>query len=81
MISLKCLISRNFGLKVTSNTVGYLKEDRIRPLLGDDERIVLAGMASKEAIDFLSVQIKRIESVAGATGRLFAPYHHLLTMT
>lgn len=80
MISLKCLISRNFGLKVTTNTVGYLKEDRIRPLLGNDEHIVLAGMTSKEAIDFLSVQIKRIESAVGETGRLLAPYHHLMTI-
>lgn len=80
IISLKSVISRNFGLKVTTNTVRYLKEDRFRPLLGEDERIVLAGMASKETIDFLSMQIKRIESIVHRAGRLFPPYHNLMTI-
>lgn len=79
VISLQSAMSRNFGIKVTNNTIRYHKEDSIRPLLGDNEDIVLAGISTKEIIDFLTLQIKRIETVINKKGRLLQPYQNLLT--
>jgi transposase len=80
VISLQNIVVRNFGLRIKNNTLQYHKENRVRPFLGDDEDIVLAGMATKEAIDFLTGQIKKIESVINQKSRLLTPYHYLMTI-
>jgi transposase len=80
VISLQNIVVRNFGLRLKNNTLQYHKENRVRPFLGDNEDIVLAGMATKEAIDFLTGQIKKIESVINTKSRLLPAYHNLLTI-
>jgi len=63
IVSLQNIISRNCGFKVPVNDVKRLKEDRIHPLLAENEDLALAGKVSKESIDFLTRQIRHIESV------------------
>ena len=57
VISLQNLITRNFGLRVPNTTLQYHKENRVIPFLGENEDIVLAGMATKEPIDCLTKQV------------------------
>ncbi len=63
IVSLQNIISRNCGFKVPVNDVKRLKEDRIHPLLAENEDLALAGKVSKESINFLTRQIHHIESV------------------
>ncbi len=60
VISLQNILSRNLGRKVNVNDVKVLREDRVVPLLERHEDLALAGRASKEAIDFLTRQIRSI---------------------
>jgi len=80
IISLQNVISRNLGFKVDVNDVKRLREDRISPLLEINEDLALVGSASKESIDFLTRQIKRIEKVVESRVELKEPYRYLLTM-
>jgi transposase len=57
-----------------------LKEDRVHPLLQDNEDLALAGVVSKEAIDFLTRQIRKIERVVEGRIELSASYGYLLTL-
>jgi len=80
IISLQNIVSRNCGVAIQVNDVKRLKEDRISPLLEGNEDLALAGRVSKETIDFLTRQIRAIESVVERKVELKAPYRHLLTM-
>jgi transposase len=80
LISLQNIISRNCGLKLAANDVKRLKEDRIHPLLEGNEDLALAGKVSKEAIDFLTRQIRTIESVVERKVQLKEAYRYLLTL-
>lgn len=62
MISPQSIISRNSGSKMKANDIRRLKEDRIQPLLAGNEDLALAGKASKDTIDFLTRQIRGIET-------------------
>ena len=72
--SLQNVITRNLGFHVDVNDVKRLREDRISPLLGMNEDLALVGSASKETIDFLTRQIKRIEKVVEARAQLKESY-------
>jgi transposase len=80
IISLQNVISRNLGFKVDVKDVKRLREDRISPLLEINEDLALVGSASKESINFLTRQIKRIEKVVESRVELKEPYRYLLTM-
>jgi len=80
IISLQNIIIRNCGLGLKVNDVKRLKEDRISPLLEGNEDLALAGRVSKETIDFLTRQIRAIESVVERKVQLKEPYRYLLTM-
>jgi len=54
IISLQNIISRNCGIKLKVNDIKTISEDRVSPLFQKDEDLALAGMVSKESIDFLS---------------------------
>ena len=62
------------------NDVKRLKEDRISPLLESNEDLALAGRVSKETLDFLTRQIRGIESAVERKAQGKEPYRHLLTI-
>ncbi len=80
VISLQNILSRNLGVDVVVNEVKRLREDRITPLLGESEDLALAGRVSKEAIDFFTRQISRIEGVVEKRVGLKEEYRSLLTL-
>jgi transposase len=80
IISLQNILSRNCGVRLQGNDIKRLKEDRISPLLEDNEDLALAGRVSKETIDFLTRQIRAIESVVERKVELKESYRTLLTM-
>jgi len=80
ILSLQNIISRNNGFKLKVGDVKALKTDRVAPYLMDNEDLALAGRVSKESIDFLSRQIKAIESVVLKKVKLREPYQRLLTL-
>jgi len=80
VISLQNILSRNQGVSMIVNDVKRLKEDRISPLLEGNEDLAMAGRVSKEAIDFLTRQIRKIEGVVEKKVALKEGYRYLLTL-
>lgn len=80
IISLQNTIARNCGIQVDVNDVKALKEDRISPLLKGNEDLELSGTVSKESIDFLTNQIRKIERIVETRIALQSAYKNLLTM-
>jgi transposase len=80
ILSLQNTITRNCGIRLASNDVKRLREDRVHPLLQDNEDLALAGMVSKETIDFLSRRIRVVETVLEKKLRLQEPYTYLLSL-
>ena len=80
VISLQNILSRNQGVSMIVNDVKRLKEDRISPLLEGNEDLAMAGRVSKEAIDFLTRQIRKIEGVVEKKVALKEEYRYLLTL-
>lgn len=62
--SLQGIIRRNCGYGLNGNKIKQKHENHVSPLLADQEDLALSGEVSKEVIDFLGLQIHRIESVA-----------------
>ena len=62
------------------NEVKRLKEDRVSPLLEGNEDLALAGQASKETIDYLTRQIRKIEAWIVQRTELKECYRFLLTL-
>jgi transposase len=63
IVSLQNILSRSNGSRLKTADVKALCEDRVAPLLTQNEDLALAGMVSKESIDHLTRQIKKIEAV------------------
>jgi transposase len=80
IISLQHIITRNCGIMVHVNDVKRLKEDRISPLLANNEDILMAGAVSKETIDYMTKQIKSIEKTVEGKIELSSPYQQLLSI-
>jgi transposase len=80
IISLQHIITRNCGIMVNVNDVKRLKENRISPLLNDNEDILMAGAVSKETIDYMTRQIKSIERTVEGKMELSLPYQQLLSI-
>ena len=80
IISLQNIICRNNGFRLKTNDVKALNTDRVAPFLEQNEDLALAGKISKESIDFLTRQIKAIESVIEERMELREPYKNLLTL-
>ena len=74
IISLQNILSRNNGFKLKTSDIKALTEDRVTPYLAGSEDLVLAGSVSKESIDFLTRQIKKIEAVIEDRVELKPPY-------
>jgi transposase len=80
IISLQHIVTRNCGIMVNVNDVKRLKEDRISPLLVDNEDILMAGAVSKETIDYLTRQIKSIERTVEGKVELSSAYEKLVSV-
>lgn len=80
ILSLKNIISRNLGINLDVNDVKRLKEDRVSPLLEENEDLLLAGKVSKDTIDYLTRKIREIEAVVEKRIDLKKPYTYLQTI-
>jgi transposase len=68
------------GNRLKSNDVKILTTDRVTPLLQENEDLALAGKVSKETIDFLTRQIKSVESTIEGKLPLSGSYEGLLSL-
>jgi transposase len=80
IISLQHIVTRNCGILVNVNDVKRLKEDRISPLLVDNDDILMAGAVSKETIDYMTRKIKSIERSVEGKIELSSSYEQLLSI-
>jgi transposase len=80
IISLQHIITRNCGIMVSVNDVKRLKEDRISPLLDNNEDVLMAGSVSKDTIDYMSRQIRSIERTIEGKIELTSPYQQLMSI-
>jgi transposase len=80
IISLQNIISRNCGLRLNVNKVKELKKNQVSPLLEANDDLALAGEVSKEAIDFLTRKIRKIEGVIVEKIEVKDSYRYLLTL-
>jgi len=80
ILSLQNIISRNCGLRLNVNDVKRLRENRVSPLLEQNDDLALAGMVSKETIDFLTHKIRKIEGAIEGKVQLKQPYRYLRTL-
>jgi transposase len=78
LISLKNIVCRNCGKTPKTNDIKKIREDLVAPLLASHEDLALAGQVSKEAIDFLTKKIRKIETFIENKVKLQEPYTHLL---
>ena len=78
--SLQGIISRNCGCRINCNKIKQLKENHITPLLAGQEDLELSGEVSKNAIDFLSRQIVKIENTVVNKVKLRKPFLGLQTI-
>jgi transposase len=80
LISLQNIITRNCGQKMRTNDIKRLKENRVHPLLASNEDLALAGQVSKDTIDFLTRQIRAIETFIEKKVELRGAYRQLETI-
>jgi transposase len=80
ILILENVLARNCGVKVKSDRIKQLTEDHVSPYLVGNEDLALVGSVSKESIDFLTWQIRRIESVVLKKVKLEESYQKLLTI-
>jgi len=80
LISLQNIITRNCGMKMKTNDIKRLRENRVHPLLADNEDLALAGQVSKDSIDFLTRQIRAIETFIEKKLELTDAYKNLVTI-
>lgn len=80
IISLQNIISRNNGFKIKVNDVKATKVNKVAPYLNGNDDLSLAGKVSKDSIDFLTHQIRAIESVVEKKMELRNKYSYLLTI-
>ncbi|MDH5202889.1 MAG: IS110 family transposase [Nitrospirota bacterium] len=80
IVSLQNIIARNLGSRLKANDVKVLTTDRVTPLFQGNEDLALAGKVSKEAVDFMTRQIKAIETSITERIKLSNPYDRLLSI-
>lgn len=54
LLNLQNIITRNCGVKVKTNDIKRLRENRVHPLLADNEDLALTGQISKDSIEVLT---------------------------
>ncbi len=80
IVSLQNIVARNLGSKLKANDIRILTTDRVAPLFQENEDLALAGKVSKEAIDFMTRQIKSMEATIDERIHLSKPYERLLSL-
>ena len=80
ILSLQNIIVRNLSVRISANDIKNLKENAVVPLLGSSDDLAIAGIISKETIDFLTGKIRAVESLVEQKARLRDQYGHLLTI-
>lgn len=80
ILSLQNIVARNQGVRLKVNDVKRLKENVVAPLLEDNEDLAMAGMVSKDTIDFLTKKIREIERMVEGKLKLRDSYRYLLTI-
>lgn len=80
MLGLQNIIARNCGLKLNANTLRKTTEDEVTPLLAANEDLELSGKVSKECIDFLTGQIRKIERSVYRKVKIKNEYKYLPTI-
>jgi len=78
--SLQGILRRNTGQKLNVNKIKQLTTDHVAPLLAGQEDLELSGLISKEVIDHLTAQIKRIESAVKEKAKIRKPFESLQTI-
>ena len=78
--SLDNIIARNGGVTLGADKIKQLNRDHVAPLLAGDDDLALSGRVSKETIDFLTRQIKKVEKVVLSRIKLRPEYQYLLTI-
>jgi transposase len=78
--SLQGIIHRNCGVKLNATKIKALKENNVAPLLSGQEDLALSGMVSKETIDYLGQQIRKVENIVLDKVKLKKQYLYLLTI-
>ena len=80
IISLQNILARNYGLKLKTDDIKCLSENRVYPILSSNEDLALAGQTSKDSIDFLTRQIRAIEAFVEKRIKIKAAYKNLETI-
>ena len=80
LLSLGNIITRNCGIRISAGDMKRLRENVVLPHLEDNPDLALAGGVSKDCIDFLTRQIRRIENFIERRLELEDPYRKLLTV-
>ena len=78
--SLQGMLRRNTGQKLNVNKIKQINVDHVTPLLAGQEDLELSGLVSKEVVDYLSVQIKRIESAVKEKAKIKESFEALQTI-
>lgn len=80
IINLQHMVTRTCAVKISVNDVKRLREDRVLYLLDGDDDVLLSGSVSKETIDYLSRQIRKVERAVEGKIKLLPEYGFLLTV-
>ncbi|MFZ0928733.1 MAG: transposase [Syntrophobacteraceae bacterium] len=80
ILSLQNIVARNCGVRLNVNDAKRLKENVVIPLLESNDDLAMAGLVSKETIDFFTRKIWAVESMVEERVHLKDQYRHLLTI-
>jgi transposase len=78
--SLQNILARNTGAKIGADKIKQLTNDLVSPLLKQNEDLALTGAVSKQTIDFLTRQIKKVEKQVQGKIELKKAYTCLTTI-
>ena len=71
---------RNLSVRINVNDIKKFKENMVVPLLESNGDLAMAGVISKETMDFLTRKIRAVESMVEQKVKLKDEYRHLLTI-
>jgi transposase len=80
ILSLQNIVARNCSVHLSGNDAKRLGENVIAPLLESNDDLAMAGMVSKETIDFFTRKILAVESMVEQKLKLKDQYRYLLTI-
>ncbi len=80
ILSLQNIVARNCGVGLNVNDAKRLKENVVIPLLESNDDLAMAGLVSKETIDFFTRKIWAVEAMVEQRVQLKDRYRNLLTI-